>query len=131
MFSPSSVNVICFDQLRGADQARCYAGKHGETKGLSFHRRLVSWASDGKGAVKKALPQVSIARSQKDGITWRRRRVAFSTGHAQVFLTPDQAAVIVGCVGARLQASALGILGSDRTRFGGLRLKQTKTQRHT
>ena len=30
MFSPSAVNVIAFDALRGADQARCYAGTHGE-----------------------------------------------------------------------------------------------------
>ena len=28
MFSPSSVNVICFDPQRGADQARSYAGKY-------------------------------------------------------------------------------------------------------
>ena len=28
MFSPASVNVICFDSERNCDQARCYAGKY-------------------------------------------------------------------------------------------------------
>ena len=28
MFSPSSVNVVAFDQLRGADHARAYATKY-------------------------------------------------------------------------------------------------------
>ena len=28
MFSPSSVNVLLFDPLRGSDQARSYAGKY-------------------------------------------------------------------------------------------------------
>ena len=28
VFSPSSVNVLCFDPQRGADQARGYAGKY-------------------------------------------------------------------------------------------------------
>ena len=28
MYSPASVNVICFDSERNCDQARCYAGKY-------------------------------------------------------------------------------------------------------
>ena len=45
MFSPSSVNVLCFDPHRGADQARSYAAKY-----CSKPEKWRAWRS-GSGAI--------------------------------------------------------------------------------